>query len=377
MKNFKHFINEAFPSGAQWEEIICVAYNMKSKGVDQANAIELAGIKKWNDKFNPFIPQGESIVAGAFGSSPKGVMEHHGSGSADLTKGWDDYFIQTTGKSAPSPTKTPKTDMYIGKQHISLKKQGGSQLMSGGKAETLATLAFAFNNVSSNIKTKEFSKAWDQMTNDILDKFITTKLPPKTTVTMVKKDIKAGKKDSFTNLVSQTLSDNNVMTDTISNLLQGKEIKEAVVFEAMTGNNKFNNPLPKSTHMMIFNSKGFGKYTPIDSKLVSHYASKTSFNISFKTAGTGKGAWTAMKAIYSEDTDVSLTDIINESIDEVDKELLFEGLLSTGVKVIKKWAKKVLNKIWEKIKALLDKGLGYVLQLLNKTISVNSPSIKY
>ena len=116
---------------------------MQSKNVDADKAKELAGVtKSWKDKFDPYLKTGHEIVKSAFGR-PSGIMEHFGSGSAKLTKGWDQYFIKTTGKPAGGPTKTPKTDMYIGKQHISLKKYGGSQLMSGGKAETLATtLAF-------------------------------------------------------------------------------------------------------------------------------------------------------------------------------------------------------------------------------------------
>jgi hypothetical protein len=194
---------------------------------------------------------------------------------------------------------------------------------------------------------------------------------------MVKKDIKAGKKDSFTNLVSETLSNNSVMTDAIRNVLQGKEIKESVVHEAMSGRSKFDSSLPISTHMMIFDPKGSGEYKRIDNKLVAHYASKTVFNISFKSAGTGKKTWTAMKALYSEDFDVSLGDIINESIEETDKEMLTEGLIGKGLGIIKKWAIIVLKKIWNKIKGLFNKGLGYGLKILNKTMNVNNVMVKY
>jgi hypothetical protein len=378
MKTFKQqILTEAFPSGAQWEQIICCAYNMKSKGVNKDKAITLAGIKDWNKKFDLFLSQAEDIVDSAFGKSPKNVMEHYGSSSANLTKGWDGYFIQTTGKSASASTKTPKTDMYIGKQHISLKKIGGSQLMSGGKGETLATLAFAFDNVSDKVKTKELTDAWDKLSKDITDKFITTKLPPKTTVTMVKKDIKAGKKDSFTNLVSNTLDNNNDMTIAIKKILEGKEIKESVVHEAISGRSKFDSSLPISTHMMVFDPKGSGVYSPIDSKLISHYASKTQFNISFKSAGTGKKTWSALKAIYTEDLDVSLDNIINESINETDKEMLTEGLVGMGLAIIKKWVGVVLNKVWNKIKLLFSKGLGYGLGVLNKTMDVDDVMVKF
>ena len=51
--------------------------------------------------------------------------------------------------------------MMLSGKNISLKKYGGSQLMSGGKPETLATLGFAYDNISPSIKTEAFDKAWN------------------------------------------------------------------------------------------------------------------------------------------------------------------------------------------------------------------------
>ena len=67
--------------------------------------------------------------------------------------------------------------MYIGNQHISLKKYGGSQLMSGGQAETLATLAFAYEAVSPKVKTKALDDALKKLVTDIEKDFISFKLP--------------------------------------------------------------------------------------------------------------------------------------------------------------------------------------------------------
>ena len=378
MQTFKQqqYITEAFPSGAQWEQIICCAYNMKSKGVNKDKAIALSGIKDWNEKFDLFLSQAEDIVKGSF-SNPTGVMEHYGMGSASLTKGWDDYFVQTTGKHAAAATKTPKTDMYIGNQQISLKKFGASQLMSGGKAETLATLAFAYDNTPDRIKTAEMDKAWKKMAEVIERDYMKTKLPAGTTVGGFKKKIKAGKTDNMTTLIKDTIAKNDSMTDALNILLEGDEIKQEVCREAMTGLDKFSDKLPKASHIMVFNPKGSSHYRVINNAVVKDYASKTTFNISFKTAGTGKGAWTAMKAIYNEDFDVSLDNIINESINETDKEMLTEGLIGKGLGIIKKWVIMVLKKVWNKIMTLFDKGLGYGLQVLNKTMNVNNVIVKY
>jgi hypothetical protein len=391
IKSFKESIiaeqllSEAFPSGAQWEKIICVAYNMKSKSVAKAKAIELAGIDKWDPRFNAFLTQAKKLVNNAFGR-PSGVMEHFGSGSASLSRGWNKYFIQTTGKDASAATKTPKTDMYIGRQHISLKKVGGSQLMSGGKAETLATLAYAYDRAPNKVKTKEMDKAWSAMSKQIENQYIKTQLPKGKTIGDVKKDIKTGtlsslESASFTTLIKNTLQKNNAMTDAINIILQKDEIRQAVVREAMTGRDKFSTRLARASHMMVFSPAGSAEYKAINKSLVSTYASQTTFNISFKTAGTGKGAWTALKAIYSDEYEgPSLDNIINESIEESDNEMLLEGFFDffrKGGAIVKKWISIVLGKIWNKIKSIFAKGLGYGLQILGLSLDANNPIVSY
>ena len=390
IKSFKESIiaeqllSEAFPSGAQWEKIICVAYNMKSKSVTKDKAIKLAGIDKWDPRFDAFLTQAKKLVNNAFGS-PSGVMEHFGSGSASLSRGWNDYFIQTTGKDAAAATKTPKTDMYIGRQHISLKKFGGSQLMSGGKGETLATLAYAYDRTPDKIKTKEMDKAFSALSKQIESQYMKTQLPKGRKIGDVKKDIKTGtlsslESASFTTLIKNTLQNNNAMTVALNAILEKDEIKKAVIHEAMTGRDKFSTRLARASHMMVFSPAGSAEYKKINKNLINHYASHTTFNISFKTAGTGKGAWTALKGIYSEDIDTSLDNIINESIEESDNEMLLEGFFDffrKGGAVVKKWISIVLGKIWNKIKSIFAKGLGYGLQIFGLSLDANNPIVSY
>jgi hypothetical protein len=275
--------------------------------------------------------------------------------------------------------------MYIGGQHISLKKFGGSQLMSGGKAETLATLAYAYDRTPARIKTQELDKAWSQLQKTIESQYMKTQLPKGGTIGAVKKDIKTGKLSSlesasFTTLIKKTIQNDKAMTVALNDILQKDEIKKAVVYEAMTGRDKFSTRLARATHMMVFNPTGSAEYKSINKSLVSTYASQTTFNISFKTGGTGKGAWTALKAIYTEDIDTSLDNIINESIEESDNEMLLEGFFDffrKGGAIIKKWISIVLGKIWNKIKSIFAKGLGYGLQILGLQLDANSPIISY
>jgi len=360
------------PTGAQWEEIICVAYNMKSGKLTKPQAMKKAGVESsWKSSFDSYLDIGHQIVESSFGN-PSKIMEHYGSGTASLTKEWDQYFKQVTGKSANSSTKTPKTDMYIGKQHISLKKYGGSQLMSGGQAETLATLAFAYDNIPEKIKTKSFDNAWKKLSSSIETDFVRVKLPSGGSIGSIKKDIKAGKKSTLIQTVKDGLQNNDIMTTSLRSMLETPEVNQAVVREAMTGENKFADSLPISTHMMKFGSNGVGEYVPINNKLVSHYAKNTRFNISFKSSGQGGSSWTAMKAIYKESVDDILGDMLIEAYEETETDILVEGIISNS---IVSFLKRMITKIWEKIKAFLIKGMNFVLQLLGLQMHASSPSI--
>jgi hypothetical protein len=375
------------PSGADWEKIICCAYNMLSKKVDQENAIRLAKIDEWKPSFNNYLSVGLGIVKSSFGKTPKGVMEHYGASTADLTKEWDSYFISTTGSSASGPTKTPKTDMYIGSQHISLKKEGGSQLMSGGKAETLATLAFAYANTPKKIKTTAFDKSWNSLIKQIEKEFITINLPAGKTIDTFKKEAQMNVKDKLVNVVKTALIQQDAMTKAIREILNTPEVNRQVVFEAMTGKNKFSENLPIATHMMKFSDIGKGEYKLIDEKLVSYYASKTKFNISFKTSGVGGRSWTALKGIVSEEKEFNfstLDNLIEESYEETTQKLITEGILDRvggaikkGVSFLKSFVTRMLSNLWEKIKSIIVDTLEGFQNLFGVRMSVNNPFIMW
>lgn len=306
-------------------------------------------------------------------------MKHFGSGMNDLTPEWEKYFIDTTGKKANASTKTPKTDMYIGNQHISLKKYGGSQLMSGGQAETLATLAFAYDAVSPKVKTKALDEAWNTLIADIEKDFVTFKLPPGGRITNYKQAIKSGVKDDMTNFVADKLQKQKVMTKALQEILKSPEVNLEVVREAMTGNNKFKDKLAIATHIMKFDESGNADYIKIDDAYTKKVASQTSFNISFKTSGTGGTAWTATKGIFSES-------IMNESYDQSMIQMLDEGLFDKvykkskqGFNFLKLGLRKMLKFIWNKIKILVTRKFSMALKYFGVKMSVKNgdPKVKF
>ena len=356
----QNLLYEASMLAADWEQVIAVAYNMKS-GMSKEQAISSADLKEWKPKYEEVLSVGLKIVENSFGKSPKGKMLHYGQSAGTISKGWDEYFIKYTGKPAVYPTNTPKTDMMLPNANISLKKYGGSQLMSGGKAETLATLGFAYDNAPDSIKSKAFDDAWKKLNSSIVDEYVRFKLPPGGQVSKISKGQMSAPRE-IKKIIKETMSNNRAMTSAMTQIFENDLIKKEVVREAMSGRKKFSDKQAAATHMMKFSVDGSSEYIAIDDKLVNKYTNATKFNISFKTSGTGGSAWTALKGISKEELD--LDNIIAESIDETDKEFLEEGLFSKAVKTVKNWITKLLKKVWDKIKKFLMKSLDVALDLI-------------
>lgn len=383
LKFREHLTEAKTPRGAEFENIICAAYNMKSLNQDKEKAIASAETQ-WKPLYDEWLEVGSKIVDNSF-SSPKGTMKHFGASSAPLTDTWESYFIKTTGKKASASTKTPKTDMYIGDQHISLKKYGGSQLMSGGKAETLATFAHAYNAVPYKEKSKTLDEAWNKLSDDIERDFVTFKLPKGGRINDFKSAIKEGVDDKLTNWVKDKLQKQTVMTEGLRDLLNNEAVNKEVVREAMTGNAKFADSLPKANYIMKFDEEGNSKYIKIDEKYTSYVASQTQFNISFKTSGTGGTAWTATKGIFKESFD-GTEDLIAEAYEYATQQCLEEGIFDKVGKAVRKGAsffksvlKKMLSYIWKKVKALLASSIEFIQKILGVKMDVSNgnPTVKF
>ena len=359
---------------ADWEKVICVSYNMKG-GMSEKDAISAAEISEFKPKHKEALPVGEKIVENAFGKIPPNVMTHYGQGQGTLTDAWDGYFIKYTGKTASAPTKTPKTDMRLSGKNISLKKYGGSQLMSGGQSETLATLGFAYDNAPSSIKSVAFDRAWQKLNKDIENQFVAFQLPPGGQIGKIASG-KMQVNDKLKNLVKDSLTKQKAMTQAMTEIFNNTQIKKEVVREAMSGKAKFADPAAAATHMMKFDDNGKGEFVAIDERLVDKYTNATSFNISFKTSGTGGRAWTALKGIYKEENKI-LDDIITESAIETDKEFIQENIFSRAVKMVKSWVSRFLNKVWNKIKTFLIAGLDIALNILGIKITARGDGYRF
>jgi len=361
---------------ADWEQVISVAYNMLSHGITEEAAVKKAKPAKWEEKHINHLEVGKDVVKNSY-SKTSGTMVHFGSASSSLTSKWDQYFISATGKSAPMPTKTPKTDMYKGSDHISLKKAGGSQLMSGGKAETLATIAFAYDQLSNSEKSKAFDKSFKLLAKDVTEKF--TVISADKTITAIKADIAKGDKSDLSKLVTDQLIKNTVMQNTLRDLIENTKFKKMIIQEATTGNNKFSDKLSKATQVLIFDIAGNSKLYNIDSSLISTYAKKTNFQINFKSSGRSKSV-SMRVGLNASHNNIDISKMLQESMNEVPVEQysLREGIIEIGkgaIAAVKKYLMKVLTKFISKLKKIFIGSLDAVLNFLGIKMSANSPDI--
>lgn len=307
-------------------------------------------------------------------------MEHFGSGSTKLTSEWDKYFVKLTGKPAPAPTRTPKTDMYIGNERISLKKAGGSQLMSGGNAESLATLAFVYEALPQSMKTAEFEKTWRSLEKDIETKFTKVKLDKGKSTTDIKRDIKSGIKNEVTQAIGEAIASHTGMQTAVRSIFESKEATKLLVKESMTGQHKFADTKAIASHIMVFDpDTGKASYKAIDDKLLSVYANNVNFQINFKKAGSSSTPYTNMRVGVGKGADM-LGEYVTEALEDelLDKEVLHEGLIGKLGQGIKRVFKSVVKKVWAKIKKVISKSFTLLSRLTGLKVRMKKdPTINW
>ena len=123
------------------------------------------GVYKTLLKSPEALKAGELIakaIAKRFGNK-NAKAEQYGRAKSSLTSFWKSYGATDT---------TPKTDILIGKQRLSL-KIGLAQLMSGGQAESLATFYAALKTTPKLKSDPQFKKV-----NKIFESFVKSTLAP-------------------------------------------------------------------------------------------------------------------------------------------------------------------------------------------------------
>jgi len=305
---FKQYIlnEKSGPSATQWEELITLAWNkLITGGKYDDSLLKISNIKSYNNK--EYLPIAEKIATKLADVVivPTEIMKHYGSNGSKTTPFWK----KITGKSSD----TPKTDMIVGDHRISLKQSGGSQLMSGNRTESIATLLSTIegNPTIMNKLIKEINSSFGKGR-----KLTSTKYGP------IHKEI----------------------GDKIKNVLESdSDIMNKFVLETLTGINKFGKSnLGTATHMMVFSENGTVKYKKIDLSLAKSLSKSVNIRVSFKSQGGMR---------YS-----SLRAGIKENINETE--------------VFDKIGKSILD-IGKKIKSLIKSGFNNLLDYLGLSIDVD------
>ena len=341
------------PSGEDWESLIVVAHGNKFEGPE------------WERAEKCWETYGETAqkIAKDFKQQLKQTsLKQFGSSRASLNSDWI------------GSNKTPKTDIIGNNINISLKKKGGSQLLSGTKNEIAATFMAASKYVA-----KQDSKLVGSFIDMVEEKMKT--LYYNGTVTDLKSKVASGElkpnKDAVVKEFEQMKLDqkelNNMMNE---NIFNNDKFKVAFVFEAATGTSKFS-----SKEAIADTLVGFDADNGVITKIISikkmedakPIADKTKFYFSFKSSGNNPT--TVLRGSIGENKSSvqSLREIIVSEFGKFNKELgegIQESLLSETSNLnelnVLNNLKNFIEKIPNAVKGAKNKFVDIVTNIFDK-----------
>ena len=373
------------PSGEDWESIIAVAVNKIQKRKWNRGPEWDRAEKFWGDWQDQGMKLGQEFIKKLKVSS----LEQLGASTLPINKEWK-------GRN-----KTPKTDLIGGKKRISLKKYGGSQLLSAGKEEAISTVEAAMKMYSANPSGK---KKINKLLNTLEKKMIT--LSEKGTVSSIdklenKKKLSAKDKERIGELAEGRKFAQEIGIEMEKLFNSEPLMKDYFCWEAASGQTKFK-PSPTGISNVIVTFRDTGsiedvlplKTPEIEGRILSK---GNNFYVSFKTGAASSAPYLALrskKVKVSESYQPTLVDIIkeecekervgmqilSESVEEqLDEFQIFDKLIKKSKNVIpaiKSKAKKILSVIIKRISAAFDalkqlgeKMLDGILNFFGLTIS--------
>ena len=303
---------------------------------------------------NPAALQaGEDIakaIAKKFGNK-SAKAEQYGRAKSALTSFW---------KSHGATDTTPKTDILIGKQRLSL-KIGLAQLMSGGQAESMATFYAALNSTPKLKKDPQFIKV-----QKIFDSFVKSTLAPGKLRPIIKKGdnpvVNAAEKAH-----KQCMKELGLLFE------KSPEFQIAFAREAMSGYEKYGKGSNSAAEFMVVASKDGKKvsiHTVDDDGYCTKIAGKMKLQARFKTSGqTLKVAVTKAnpKGKTGKYNYWSVVSLIVNAMSASEKEALEEGILD----VIKTKVKGIYFKIVSKVQNFIKAGITNLMGFLGAKPSIS------
>ena len=336
MKSFQNYIVESGRSrGEEMEHTIIAAYQGKSRS---GTSIPIHVGNRIRD-----VLQNDYNI--------RGTVTSLGQENFPVTNEWAKFWEP---ESVPGSTRTPKTDIIIGGNRVSV-KMGASQLMSGGVNESTAVFYAAAEN---------FRGAKRRMLNEI-ETQISNLAPSSIAKGQLAGEIKKGKDKVVmaANAAHKVLQ--QLMRDTFeSNPL----FANYFVHEAMSGDVKFGTKsLARAKNVLSVNDKGTQVhwYDIDDSGFLASVAGKAKVTVRFKTtseksggAKTGKYRFWSVVALIVNKMDEEFTELERQA------PLLTESKARELIVGIYDKIKNFVSSIWNGIKSFLEQGIKYVLEFL-------------
>jgi len=358
--NFNHLKGEKIvPKGEDWESLIVVAYNNKKSGPEWDRAQKFWA--EYESQAKTLVKQFKKVIKSS-------NLSQLGSSTAKLNPNWG-------GKD-----NTPKTDI-IGNSNekISLKKAGGSQLMSAGAAETISTF-----NAAMKIVGRSKPKLLTEFVDTLEEKM--GKLNGGGTISAIEKIKKDGakltpqQKAAIAEMDKLQLNAKEINAD-MNKLFSHEYFKTAFCYEAATGAHKFIEQNAIANLLIEFDpDKGI---ITKDMKIVeiedaAPLAKTNKFYVSFKTSSNkpylalrssqlSKKEMLGLKESFSF-KDIVFTEMNNSKfglqmlseandMQQLDEFALFNNLVNKVKNIsadIKTAAKNILDKIMAKVKQAFD-----------------------
>lgn len=297
---------------------------------------------------------------------------------------------------------TPKTDIYATGIKISLKKAGGSQLMSGRRDEALSTFKAAIEYMHEEVPAET-----DKLVHLVEASMKTFTTPQGINVNTFKALIKDFKASGRVKLKAETLKkiqeynaiDKAVrqVTPALASFMENNtEFRKWFVFEAATGQKKFApDKLANANWVCEFTEDGSTRVEQLASgpsrptKFIDKLASSVGFRMRWKTGSGSKltsagvastevalavdvdhleeetpGFSLVLPEVHEEKTTSALEDIWVEELNiwlEENQVYLTE---SSFLNSIFEFFGKLFDKIISKLREIASKGINYVLDFL-------------
>lgn len=378
-----------------YEKLIVYWYNEKIKPkINVDKLLELSGLKQDSKKYTLFT-NGDN----EYGKLGKQIAENIDKIGKMRHIGKSKYVPSSFWKGYKGTDRTPKTDILAEKNiRISVKKDGGSQLMSAKKDESYATFMAAadkfkksgdyekqieelfgkFSNTPIKLDVKYPKiKNITQELNKILSKNWTIKDYDDEEVEKIKEQLN---NTTISDVFTQTI-DSKKFTEKMNQLFQNNnEFKKYLVREAMTGEKKFEGGMndPIANRLLVFNDKGEVKLNEISDALIDTYSDKIKISSRWKS-------WEHIASIVIRAE--SSSKVIDESIDD---NMILESFFGDIKDIILDYAKKggdiirgIYNFIIEKVQKLwkmfieyLKKGTDNLLHLIEDVDLEDNPTFE-